>query len=96
MIEPLGRQLLIEPDPQPKKVGAIVVPESAVDRGNSGVVLVRAPEAPVAFKPGIRVIFKPFTGTHFALAGRDLILMAPEDVLAILDGREPPPQEEVE
>lgn len=94
MIEPLGRQLLIEPDPQPKQVGAIMLPESAVDRGNSGVVISRAEEAHPVFAVGVRVIFKPFTGTHFSLAGKDLILMAPEDVLAILDGGEGEPGEE--
>lgn len=94
MIEPLGRQLLIEPDPQPKQIGAIVVPESAMDRGTSGVVVARASEAHPVYGVGVRVIFKPFTGTHFALGGKDLILMAPEDVLAILDGSEPAPEVE--
>ena len=88
-LEPVNAMLLVRPDPEPPNIGMIALPENANQVGNSGVIVKNAVTHP-AFRPGRRVIFKPFTGTTLTVDGEDVLLLSPDDVLCFVNVEELP------
>jgi len=95
-VTPLNDRVFIEPDEPLKKVGRILIPESAraeMDKGMAGTVVAVAKEGrtlecgtvlPMPVSLGDRVIFGKYSGTLVDVDGERYQAMRSEDIYGIL------------
>lgn len=89
----LGNRILVVPDKMEEKtVGGIILPgqqgqtktTGMVESVGKGRLLQDGSYAPLEVKVGDRILFEKFAGTPLVFDGKDYMIMAEQDVLAIL------------
>jgi chaperonin GroES len=90
-VRPLGGRVVIELDKANEKVGRLIVPETAQQQTNKGVVRAVGPGArvdgrviPPAINVGDRVLLPQFGGQVIKVDKKEYTLIDGETVLAIL------------
>ncbi len=92
-VKPIGDKVLIKRlDPEEKTAGGIVLPDSAKEKPREGKVielgdgkLLKSGErAKSRLKKGNRVLFSSYAGTEITIEGEEFLIMAEEDILAIV------------
>ena len=84
-LKPLGSRVVVEPIEQEEvTAGGIVLPETAKEKPQTGVVVAVGDDESVRLKVNDRVLFAKYSGTEFKLDGQDYLLMECGDVLARL------------
>ncbi|HOE69703.1 MAG TPA: co-chaperone GroES [Brevefilum sp.] len=93
-IKPLGNRLVVEPiEEEEITAGGIVLPETAKEKPQKGVVLAVGPGErndegeymPLEVKEGDRVLFAKYSGTEVKYDGKKLLIMRESDILAKLN-----------
>lgn len=89
MIRPLGANVLIKRvEAEEKTKGGIILASSAKEAPQIAEVLEVGPgteEIKVDVKKGERVIFKRYGGTEIEYEGEEYIILAYNDILAVVD-----------
>lgn len=93
-IKPLFDRVLVRRlDKEQKSAGGIIIPESAQEKTQTGVVVaagtgrvlndgtVRA----LPFSEGDKVLFGKYSGTELKLEGQDYLMLKEDEVLAIVN-----------
>jgi len=92
-LKPLGNRVVIEPLEQEEiTAGGIVLPETAKEKPQKGVVLSAGPGErdengkyiPMDVKAGDTVLFAKYAGTEIKLDGKKLLILRESDLLAIV------------
>jgi chaperonin GroES len=92
-IKPLGDKVLVKRlEAEEKTAGGIVLPDTAKEKPKegkiialgSGKLLDDGKRGGFQVKKGDRVLFASYAGTEVKVDGEDYILMAEEDILAIV------------
>ncbi|MFZ2299501.1 MAG: co-chaperone GroES [Aquabacterium sp.] len=92
-LRPLHDRLIVKrKEPELKTAGGIVIPDSAGEKPEQGVVVAIGPGrrtdqgqlVPLIVQPGDTVLFGKYTGQTVKLDGEELLVIREEDVLAIL------------
>ncbi|MCJ7694862.1 MAG: co-chaperone GroES [Anaerolineaceae bacterium] len=92
-LKPLGNRLVVEPIEQEEiTAGGIVLPETAKEKPQKGVVLSVGPgdrndkgeRIAMDVKEGDTVLFAKYGGTEVKFDGKKLLILRESDVLAIL------------
>ncbi len=92
-LKPLGNRVVIEPIEQEEiTAGGIVLPETAKEKPQRGIVLAAGPGdrndkgARIALdvSEGDTVLFAKYAGTEFKLDGKKLLILRESDLLAIV------------
>ena len=92
-IKPLADRVIVKPvDPEEKKQGGIIIPDTAKEKPQEGEVVAVGPgkvnEAgnPVAMevKKGDKVLYGKYSGTDVTVDGEDYLIMRESDILAII------------
>lgn len=81
--EPIGDNVLVAVEERKEAEGGFVIPETAKDRPQEGVVEAAGPEA-TAVKPGDRVLFKKYAPDVASLGGKDRFFVKQEDILTVI------------
>ncbi len=84
-IYPFDDRVVIElKEQEEKKVGGIILPESAKEKPQLGIVSAvgTGEEIKKLVKKGDKVIFNKFSGTEFSYGGNEFIVLDKDDVLA--------------
>ncbi|NLN70075.1 MAG: co-chaperone GroES [Chloroflexi bacterium] len=90
-IQPLGNRLVVEPiEEEEITAGGIVLPETAKEKPQKGVVLAVGPgerndegvHVPLEVKEGDHVLFAKYSGTEVKYDGKKLLIMRESDILA--------------
>jgi chaperonin GroES len=93
-LKPLGSRLVVEPVEQEEMtMGGIVLPETAKEKPQKGMVLAAGPgdrddegeRIPLDVKVGDLVLFAKYSGTEIKLDGKKLLILRESDILAILE-----------
>ena len=94
-IRPLHDKILVKRDEAETKTSSgIFLPETSKDKPKTGIVQAVGDGAlntdtgqriPLSVKAGDRVIFSSYSGTEIKLDGQEFLMMAEEDILAIVD-----------
>jgi chaperonin GroES len=93
-IKPLGDRLLVEPlEEKETKKGGIIIPDSAKEKPQEGVVVALGTGKTddngkkIAFevKKGDRVLVSKYGGTEIKLDGKEYKIFSSDDLLAIID-----------
>jgi len=94
-IKPLGDKVLVKRlEAEEKTAGGIVLPDTAKEKPKegkiialgSGKLLDNGKRGGFQVKKGDRVLFTSYAGTEVKVDGEEYILMAEEDILAIVKG----------
>ena len=93
-IKPLGDRVVVEPIEQEElTVGGIVLPETAKEKPQQGIVLAAGPGGrdedggyiPMDVKVGDKVLYAKYSGTEFKTDGKKLLILRESDLLAIIE-----------
>lgn len=86
-IHPFEERVVVEvKEPEEKKVGGLIIPDSAKEKPQAGIVVSvgDGEEIQAMVKEGDTVIFNKYSGNEFHIDGKDYIILPKEDVLAKL------------
>ena len=92
-LKPLGNRVVVEPLEQEEvTAGGIVLPETAKEKPQKGVVLSIGPgdrndkgaRIPLDIAVGDTVLFAKYSGTEIKVDGKKLLILRESDVLAIV------------
>ncbi len=93
-LKPLGSRVVVEPVEQEEiTAGGIVLPETAKEKPQKGVVLSIGPgdrddkgnRILLDVKEGDTVLFAKYSGTEIKIDGKKLLILRESDLLAIVD-----------
>jgi chaperonin GroES len=95
-LKPLGNRVVIEPIEQEDiTAGGIVLPETAKEKPQRGMVLSVGPgdrdddgkRIPLDVAVGDTVLFAKYSGTEIKLDGKKLLILRETDLLAIVENK---------
>ena len=90
---PLGDRVLVRRvEEEEKTKGGIIIPDSAKEKPQEGLVISVGPGArdesgklvPLDVKAGDRILFGKWSGTEVKIDGEDLLIMKESDILGII------------
>jgi co-chaperonin GroES (HSP10) len=87
---PLSARVVVAVDEPPTRIGSLVLPDKIQDRPSSGVVVEVGPAAPEGYL-GRRIVFGQSAGVRVKIGERWFLVLAPDDVLALLPAGTPAP-----
>ncbi|MGP6140108.1 MULTISPECIES: co-chaperone GroES [unclassified Jeotgalibaca] len=94
MLKPLGNRVIIEVAKEEEKtVGGIVLPSSAKEKSQTGVVIAagdglvteNGTKIEMTIKVGDNVLFEKYAGTEIKYDGKDYLVVKESDVVAIVE-----------
>jgi chaperonin GroES len=92
--KPLGEKILVKRfDAVEKTTGGIVLPDAAKEKPKEGKIIAlgdgklldSGTRAKFQVKKGDRVVFTSYAGTEIDIDGEEYLLMAEDDILAIIE-----------
>jgi chaperonin GroES len=92
-LKPLGNRVLVEPIEQDEiTAGGIVLPETAKEKPQQGMVLAIGPgtrdedgkRIPMDVAKGDKILFAKYSGTEIKMDGKKYLILREEDILAIV------------
>ena len=87
-LKPIEKRVVIElkDDVVEKNVGGIIIPDTAKDKPNIGVVTAVGTDEDLKknIKVGDRVIYAKYSGTEIEIENRKYLIISKEDVLAVI------------
>jgi chaperonin GroES len=93
--KPLGGRVLIEPIEQEEMTaGGIILPETAKEKPQEGLVLAVGPgerdeegkRIPMEVKVGDKVLFAKYSGSEIKMDGKKLLILRESDLLGLIEG----------
>jgi len=93
-LKPLGSRVIVEPVEQEEVTASgIVLPETAKEKPQKGVVLAAGPgdrdedgkRIAMDVKAGDTVLFAKYAGTEIKIDGKKLLILRESDILAIVE-----------
>ena len=87
MIEPVGRRVLVQRlEEEEKKKSGIIVPDTAKEKPQEGVVKnvakVGKDDDPLPVKKGDKILFGKYSGTEIEYDGEEYLILGEDDILA--------------
>jgi len=84
-IQPMGARVLVKPlEQESKTTSGLLLPDSAKEKPQTGVVVAVGDDEEVKVKVDDKVIFAKYTGTEFKFDGENYLLIECGDILAKL------------
>ena len=92
-LKPLGSRVLVEPIEQEDiTAGGIVLPETAKEKPQQGLILAIGPGArdedgkriPMDVEKGDKILFAKYSGTEIKMDAKKYLILREEDILAIV------------
>jgi chaperonin GroES len=87
-IKPLADRVLIEPlEAETKTASGLIIPDTAKEKPQKGIVQAvgnGTKENKMTVKAGETVLYGKYAGTELKLDGKDYLIMAESDILAIV------------
>jgi len=87
-LKPIDKRVVIElkDDIVEKNVGGIIIPDTAKDKPNIGIVTAVGTDEDLkkAIKVGDKVIYAKYSGTEIEIDGKKYLIVSKDDVLAVI------------
>ena len=82
---PQGDRVLVEPAPaEEKTAGGIIIPDTAKEKPQKGVVIAIGPgkkkDEPMTVKVGDHVLYGKYAGTEITMEGKEYLIMRQDDI----------------
>jgi chaperonin GroES len=83
---PQGDRVLVEvAEAEQKTAGGIIIPDSAKEKPQKGIVVAVGPgkkkDEPVTLKVGDKVLYGKYSGAEISIEGKDYLIMRQDDIL---------------
>ncbi|WP_062532744.1 co-chaperone GroES [Jeotgalibaca dankookensis] len=94
MLKPLANRVIIEVNKEEEKtVGGIVLPSSAKEKSQTGVIVAvgeglvtdQGTKIEMTVTVGDQVLFEKYAGTEITYDGKDYLVVKESDIVAIVD-----------
>ncbi|HWY97524.1 MAG TPA: co-chaperone GroES [Bacteroidia bacterium] len=87
---PQGDRVLIEAaEAESKTSGGIIIPDTAKEKPQKGVVVAVGPgkkkDEPVTLKVGDKILYGKYSGTEIGIDGKEYLIMRQDDVLGYFE-----------
>ncbi len=94
-IRPLNDRIVVKRAEQPEKIGMIVVPDIARERGQEVEIIAVGPGKKLEngdpwkpdVEPGQHVLLGKYSGTEITLEGEDYVIIREDDILGVIEMR---------
>ncbi len=92
-VKPLADRVIVKPiDPEEKKQGSIIIPDTAKEKPQEGEIVAVGPgkvsdagnKVELEVKKGDKVLYGKYSGTEVTIDGDEYLIMRESDVLAII------------
>ena len=87
-IKPLGDRVLVDPqEAEVKTAGGIIIPDSAKEKPQKGVVVAVGPgtkEVDMEVKEGDMVLYGKYAGNELQMEDKEYLIMRQSDILAVI------------
>jgi len=93
-LEPLSDRVIIKPiEEVEEKIGSIVVPDTAKEKPNKGIVVAIGPgrtakdgkKLSMAVKVDDKVLYESFSGNEVDIEGEEYLIMRESEIVAIIE-----------
>ena len=85
-IKPLGERILIKiKSSEEKTAGGIVIPETAQEKTQEGIVVSVGDSPDIKVKKGDVVIYDKYAGTQIKIDDKDHLILKLDDILAVIN-----------
>ena len=85
-IKPLGERILIKiKSSEEKTAGGIVIPETAQEKTQEGIVVSVGDSPDIKLKSGDVVIYDKYAGTQIKIDDKEHLILKLEDILAVIN-----------
>ncbi len=93
-VKPLEDRIVVLPnEAETTTVSGLVIPDTAKEKPQQGTVQAVGPGrtldngtvAPLSIKVGDTVLYSKYGGTEVSIGGKDLLILASRDVLAVIE-----------
>ncbi len=95
-LKPLGDRVIVEPVEKEQETfagGALVLPETAKEKPQQGIILAVGPGRkdedgdliPMDVEEGQRVLYAKYAGTEVKIDGKRLLILKESDILAVVE-----------
>ncbi len=95
-LKPLGDRVIVEPiekDEETFAGGTLILPETAKEKPQQGLILAAGPgqkdddgdRIPMDVEEGQRVLYAKYAGTEIKIDGKKLLILKETDILAIVE-----------
>jgi chaperonin GroES len=82
-LQSMGTRVLIQPlDQESKTASSLLLPETAKEKPQTGLVIVVGDGEEIKLKVNDKVLFAKYSGTEFKMDGTEYLLLESSDVLA--------------
>jgi chaperonin GroES len=87
---PQGDRVLVEvAEAEHKTTGGIIIPDSAKEKPQRGIVVAVGPgkkkDEPVTLKVGDKVLYGKYSGAEIGIEGKEYLIMRQDDVLGYFE-----------
>ena len=84
-VKPLGDRVVIEPIEQEEMTASgIVLPDTAKEKPQQGLVLVVGPDVEGDIKVDNKVLYAKYAGTEIKVDDKDVLILREDDILALV------------
>jgi chaperonin GroES len=85
-VTPLGDRILVKMvESETKTAGGILIPQTAQEKTQEGVVLAIGDDEAIKVKAKDRIIYDKYAGTTIKVGGEEQLILKAADILAKLD-----------
>jgi chaperonin GroES len=85
-IKPLGDRILVKlVESETKTAGGILIPQTAQEKTQEGVVLAVGDDEAIKVKVNDKVIYDKYAGTTIKLSGEEQLILKASDILAKIE-----------
>lgn len=93
-VQPLNDRVLVKRlEPEEKKKGGIIIPDTAKEKPQEGKVIEVGPgkfgddnkRVPLTVKKGDKILFGKYSGTEVKIDDDEFIIMREDDILAVIN-----------
>ncbi len=85
-IKPLGDRILVKMvESETKTAGGILIPQTAQEKTQEGVVLAVGDDEAIKVKVNDKIIYDKYAGTTIKISGEEQLILKMSDILAKID-----------
>jgi chaperonin GroES len=85
-IKPLGDRILVKMvESETKTAGGILIPQTAQEKTQEGVVLAVGDDEAIKVKVNDKIIYDKYAGTTIKIGGEEQLILKASDILAKID-----------
>ena len=85
-VKPLGDRVLVKMEEmEAKTAGGILIPQTAQEKTQQGIVLAVGEDEAIKVKVNDRVIYDKYAGTTFKVGGEEQLILKNADILAEIE-----------